>query len=89
MMEHHSGRHALYEELLRRLAAALRSVQLYAREHPLNARTTAALLEALQHIHAHQPSITIGLVGLAGSAGRPSASIFFSVAKLASPSALP
>jgi len=53
----------LAEELLRRLAAALRGVQLYAPTHPLVGRSITALAEALQLTHTAAPSIAIGIVG--------------------------
>ena len=51
------------EEVLRRFAAALRSVQLYAPGHPLVARSITAFGETLALIHATAPSIAIGIVG--------------------------
>jgi putative nucleotidyltransferase with HDIG domain len=51
------------EELLRRFAAALRAVQLYAPGHPLVARSITAFGETLAMIHATGPSIAIGIVG--------------------------
>jgi putative nucleotidyltransferase with HDIG domain len=51
------------EELLRRFAAALRAVQLYAPGHPLVARSITAFGETLALIHTISPSITIGVVG--------------------------
>ena len=51
------------EELLRRFAAALRAVQLYAPSHPLVARSIDALAETLGLVHATAPSIVIGMVG--------------------------
>ena len=53
----------LADELLRRLAAALRGVQLYAPGHPLVDRSVAALAETLALIHSTSPSIAIGIVG--------------------------
>ncbi len=53
----------LADDLLRRLAAALRSVQLYAPGHPLVARSIATLAETLALIHSTSPSIAIGIVG--------------------------
>ena len=53
----------LAEELLRRFAAALRAVQLYAPAHPLVARSITALAETLALTHATTPSIAIGIVG--------------------------
>jgi putative nucleotidyltransferase with HDIG domain len=53
----------LSDELARRLAAALRGVQLYAPGHPVIARSITALAETLALIHAASPSIAIGIVG--------------------------
>jgi len=50
-------------EVLRRLAAAVRSGQLYAKSHPIIARNIAALADALRRIHSLAPSIVIGIVG--------------------------
>jgi putative nucleotidyltransferase with HDIG domain len=51
------------EELMRRLAAALRGAQLYAAGHPLVTRNIAALGETLTLAHSTSPSVTIGIVG--------------------------
>ena len=51
------------EEVLRRLAAALRGAQLYAPGHPLVTRNVTALADALAVVHAAMPSVTIGIVG--------------------------
>jgi len=53
----------LAEELLRRLAAAIRSAQLYSPGHPIIGRSVAALAEAVSLLHASRPSITVGIVG--------------------------
>jgi putative nucleotidyltransferase with HDIG domain len=53
----------LSEELVRRLAAALRSTQLYAANHPLLVRNVTALFDTLAAVHATTPSIAIGIVG--------------------------
>jgi putative nucleotidyltransferase with HDIG domain len=53
----------LAEELLRRLAAALRGAQLYAPGHPLVTRNIAALNDTLTLAHASAPSLAIGIVG--------------------------
>lgn len=58
-----SGRLALYDDLLRRLAAAVRAAQLYAADHPLLGRSQESLLATLQSLHHHHPSIVIGIVG--------------------------
>ena len=51
------------DELVRRFAAALRGVQLYAPTHPLVARSVTALAEALAPVLTTAPSIAIGIVG--------------------------
>ena len=53
----------LAEELLRRLAASLRSGQLYSRGHPLIARNLEGFARATSALHDLVPSIVIGLVG--------------------------
>ncbi len=53
----------LADELVRRLAAALRGAQLYAAGHPLVVRNVTALSDTLQMVHAMTPSIAIGIVG--------------------------
>jgi len=53
----------LAEELLRRLAAGLRAVQLYAPTHPLVGRNITALADTLQLTLAAMPSIAVGIVG--------------------------
>jgi putative nucleotidyltransferase with HDIG domain len=53
----------LADELLRRLAASLRSAQLYSPGHPIIGRNLEALSAALQMMHGLQPAVTIGLVG--------------------------
>jgi len=51
------------DELVRRLAAALRGAQLYAPGHPLVERAVVALGETLAVALANAPSIAIGMVG--------------------------
>jgi len=51
------------EDLVRRLAAAMRGAQLYAPGHPLVTRSIGALAETLTLVHATTPSIAIGIVG--------------------------
>ena len=51
------------EEIVRRLAAALRGAQLYAAGHPLVSRNVAAFADTLTLAHAGTPSLTIGIVG--------------------------
>ncbi len=53
----------LADELLRRLAAAIRGVQLYAPGHPLVTRSITALSDTLVTAHSAMPSVTIGIVG--------------------------
>ena len=53
----------LGDELVRRLAAALRGAQLYAAGHPLVTRSITALTDTLSVVHASVPSIAIGIVG--------------------------
>jgi putative nucleotidyltransferase with HDIG domain len=53
----------LVDEVVRRLAAALRAVTLYAPGHPLVQRSINALAEVLAIMHSSSPSITIGIVG--------------------------
>ncbi|MGC4083098.1 MAG: HDIG domain-containing protein [Vicinamibacterales bacterium] len=57
------ARTQLAEELLRRLAASLRSGQLYSPGHPLIARNLDALARAVEALHDAVPSIVIGIVG--------------------------
>ena len=56
-------RFQLADELLRRLAASLRSAQLYSPGHPIIGRNLESLSAALQMLHGLQPTVTIGLVG--------------------------
>ena len=58
-----TSRVALYEDLLRRIAAGVRAAQLYAPDHPLVARNMAALVAGLATLHQQQPSIAVGIVG--------------------------
>ena len=53
----------LADELLRRFAAALRSVQLYSPGHPIITRNLQALSAAIQLLHALEPAVVIGIVG--------------------------
>ena len=53
----------LADDLLRRLAAAIRGAQLYAPGHPLVTRSITALGETLVAAHNATPSVTIGIVG--------------------------
>ena len=56
-------RFQLADELLRRLAASLRSAQLYSPGHPIIGRNLDSLSAAFQMLHGLQPVVTIGLVG--------------------------
>jgi putative nucleotidyltransferase with HDIG domain len=56
-------RFQLADELLRRLAASLRSTQLYSPGHPIIGRNLESLSAAFQMLHGLQPTVTIGLVG--------------------------
>ena len=51
------------DDLIRRLAAALRAAQLYAPSHPLVQRAFDGLDESLTQILNEQPTIAIGLIG--------------------------
>jgi len=53
----------LADELLKRLAAAVRGVQLYAPSHPLVIRSITALVDTLTVVHASMKSVAIGIVG--------------------------
>lgn len=58
-----AGRAHLSADLLRRLAAALRSSQLYASGHPIITRNLVALTDTIRRFHATIPSIVVGIVG--------------------------
>ncbi len=51
------------EELVRRLSAGFRGVQLYAVGHPLVTRSVTALADTVAVMHATANSVTIGIVG--------------------------
>ena len=53
----------LADDLVRRLAAAIRSAQLYSTGHPIVVRSITALSESLAVVHAATPSLAIGIVG--------------------------
>jgi putative nucleotidyltransferase with HDIG domain len=55
-------RTVLYDDLVRRLASALRGSLLYAPGHPLVAKNMDALLDTLGQLHSAGPSVTIGVV---------------------------
>jgi putative nucleotidyltransferase with HDIG domain len=56
-------RFQLADELLRRVAASLRSAQLYSPGHPIIARNLESLSSACQLLHTLQPCVVIGIVG--------------------------
>src|SRR5207248_9461799 len=56
-------RFQLADELLRRVAASLRSAQLYSPGHPIIARNLESLSTAFQLLHSLQPSVVVGIVG--------------------------
>jgi putative nucleotidyltransferase with HDIG domain len=53
----------LADEMVRRLASALRGAKLYAPTHPLVSRNITAFYDSLNLILAHLPTVAIGLVG--------------------------
>jgi putative nucleotidyltransferase with HDIG domain len=53
----------LADDLIRRLASALRGAQLYASGHPLVGRNINAFADAVGVFLSQQPSVTIGLLG--------------------------
>jgi len=53
----------LADELLRRLAASLRSTQLYSKGHPIIGRNLESLSTAIQLLHSLGPTIVVGIVG--------------------------
>ncbi|MGE3959216.1 MAG: HD-GYP domain-containing protein [Vicinamibacterales bacterium] len=57
------ARTQLAEELLRRLAASLRSGQLYSHGHPIIARNLEGLSRAIDALHDLFPSVVVGIVG--------------------------
>jgi putative nucleotidyltransferase with HDIG domain len=58
----HARRLQLVDELVRRLASAVRSGQLYASSHPLVNRNISAFSDTLAQIHPFLPTVTIGFV---------------------------
>ena len=58
-----TARAQLADELLRRVAAAHRSGQLYSKSHPIIARNFELLTAAIEQLLQHQPSIVVGIVG--------------------------
>jgi len=58
----HARRLQLVDELVRRLASAVRSGQLYASSHPLVNRNISAFSDTLAQIHPFLPTVTVGFV---------------------------
>ena len=56
-------RSRLADDLVRRLAAAIRSAQLYSAGHPIVVRSIVSLGDSLAVAHATTPSLAIGIVG--------------------------
>lgn len=56
-------RSRIADDLVRKLAAALRGAQLYAPTHPLVTRSIGALHETLVAAHGTTPSLAVGIVG--------------------------
>jgi HD-GYP domain-containing protein (c-di-GMP phosphodiesterase class II) len=56
------ARTPLAEEMLRRFAAAVRSGQLYAPNHPIVGRNVLALAAAIEQMHLVEPATVIGIV---------------------------
>jgi putative nucleotidyltransferase with HDIG domain len=52
-----------YEEVIQRIAGAMRGARLYAAGHPRVTSNIESLLEALRHLHSIHPSVLIGFVG--------------------------
>ena len=57
-----TSRVQLYEDLLRRLAAGIRAMQLYATDHPLLTRNVDGFLTSLKQLLQQSPSVTVGIV---------------------------
>src|SRR5215207_7931518 len=57
-----TSRVAQYDEILRRFASGVRAAQLYARDHPLVARSVDGLVAALKPLLHSAPSVTVGIV---------------------------
>src|SRR3954463_4025884 len=51
-----------YDEILRRFASGVRAAQLYARDHPLVARSVDGLVAALKPLLQLSPSVAVGIV---------------------------
>ena len=62
-MLNQTTRAQLSDELLRRLGAVLRGVQLYAPSHSIISRNLEALDQVLRSFHTHEASIVIGILG--------------------------
>jgi putative nucleotidyltransferase with HDIG domain len=57
-----TSRVQVYEDLLRRLAAGIRAMQLYATDHPLLTRNVDGFLASLKQLLQQSPSVTVGIV---------------------------
>jgi putative nucleotidyltransferase with HDIG domain len=57
-----TARVAQYDEVLRRFASGVRGAQLYARDHPLVAKSVEGLLTALKPLLQQSPAVTVGIV---------------------------
>jgi putative nucleotidyltransferase with HDIG domain len=57
-----TSRVAQYDEILRRFASGVRAAQLYARDHPLVARSVDGLVAALKPLLQLSPSVAVGIV---------------------------
>ena len=57
-----TSRVAQYDEILRRFASGVRAAQLYARDHPLVARSVDGLIAALKPLLQLSPSVAVGIV---------------------------
>jgi len=50
------------EDLLKRLAATVRAIQLYSADHPIVVRATGQLIEAMERLQIEHDSVVIGLI---------------------------
>jgi len=57
-----TSRVAQYDEILRRFASGVRAAQLYARDHPLVARSVDGLIAAVNPLLQNAPSVAVGIV---------------------------
>ncbi len=59
----HARRLQLGDEIVRRLASAVRSTQLYAGGHPLVTRNLSTFADTLAQVQASMPTVVVGFVG--------------------------